>query len=286
MPSAKITSLQNPRVKEAVKLRDRKGREQQGRILIEGLREISRALEAGGDALEAFVCDELCEAPAAAEVLDSLRQRKKVSLFSVTAPVMAKLSFGDRQEGLIVIARPPQMTLADLSVAAKKRGGAPLFAVVEGVEKPGNLGAILRTADAAAVSGLIVAGGGTDLFNPNVIRASLGAIFTVPICAATSDETLAWLKKQQVRIFATRVEASQPYTSADLTVGAAIVLGSEAEGLSPEWSDPEITSISIPMLGSVDSLNLSASAAILFYEALRQRNLARNSVEARAPRRG
>src|SRR6185436_11989964 len=143
MPSAKITSLQNPRVKEAVKLRDRKGREQLGRILIEGLREISRALEAGGDALEAFVCDELCEAPAAAEVLDSLRQRKKVSLFSVTAPVMAKLSFGDRQEGLIVIARPPQMTLADLSVAAKKRGGAPLFAVVEGVEKPGNLGAIL-----------------------------------------------------------------------------------------------------------------------------------------------
>jgi RNA methyltransferase, TrmH family len=276
MPLATITSLQNPRVKEAVKLRDRKGRQQQGRILIEGVREISRALEAGVEITEAFVCEPLCSGERAAELLADLRQRKETFLLSVSEQVMSKLSFGERKEGLLAIGHPPQKSLDDLAVpnSVKKENAPPLFAVVEGVEKPGNLGAILRTADAAGVSGLIVADGGTDLFNPNAIRASLGAIFTVPVCSATSAEALAWLRKQKLRIFASRVGAALPYSNADLAAPAAIVLGSEARGLSPLWTANDITPISLPMLGSVDSLNLSATAAVLFYEALRQRKAA------------
>lgn len=273
MPLPTVTSLQNPRVKEAVKLRDRKGREQQGRILIEGVREIGRALAAGVDITEAFVCEPLCSDEPATELLAELRQRKKISLLSVSEQVMSKLAFGEREEGLIAIARPPQRSLDDLA-AATKRTAPRVFAVVEGVEKPGNLGAILRTADAAGVSGLIVASGGTDLFNPNAIRASLGAIFTVLVCSATSAETLAWLRQQKLRIFATRVGAALPYSEADFTASAAIVLGSEARGISPLWTGSDITPISLPMLGSVDSLNLSATAAILFYESLRQRKAA------------
>lgn len=273
MPPFTITSPQNPRVKDALKLRDRKGREQQGRILVEGIREISRALEADVEITEAFVCESLCCEDPAAELSANLRQRKTISVLSVNEQVMSKLSFGDRAEGVIAIGRPPQRSLDDLAHAIKKIP-LPLIAVVEGVEKPGNLGAILRTADAAGVNGLIVASGGTDLFNPNTIRASLGAIFSVPACAATSEETIAWLQKQKLRIFATRVDASVNYTAADLSAPSAIVLGSEARGLSPLWEGSCATSISLPMLGSVDSLNLSATAAILFYEALRQRKIA------------
>lgn len=275
MPLSTITSLQNPRVKEAVKLRDRKGREQQGRILVEGVREIGRALEADVEVTEAFVCEPLCSDASAAKLLAALRQRKTIFLLSVSEQVMSKLSFGERREGLIAIGHPPQRSLDDLAVVVKpNRASPPLVAVVEGVEKPGNLGAILRTADAAGVSGLIVADGGTDLFNPNAIRASLGAIFSVPVCSATSAEALAWLRKQKLRIFATRVGVPLLYSDADFAAPAAIVLGSEARGLSPLWTANDITPISLPMLGSVDSLNLSATAAVLFYESLRQRNTA------------
>jgi TrmH family RNA methyltransferase len=273
MPHLTITSLQNPRIKEAVKLRDRKGREQQGKILVEGIREIGRALEAGVEITEAFVCETLCTEKSAAELLAKLHRRKEISLLFVSEQVMSKLSFGNRAEGLIAIARQPQKSLADLARAMQKQSH-PLFAVLEGVEKPGNLGAILRTADAAGVCGLIVASGGTDIFNPNAIRASLGAIFSVPICAATSAETLAWLRQQNLRIFATRVDASLTYSEADFSAPCAMVLGSEARGLTPLWTGSDITSISLPMIGSVDSLNLSATAAILFYEVLRQRKCA------------
>lgn len=272
MPALTITSLQNPRVKEAAKLRDRKGREQQGRILVEGIREISRALAAGVEIMEAFVCEPLCTEEPAAELLARLHLEKEISLFTVNEQVMSKLSFGNRAEGLIAIARPPQSSLDDLARVMKKES-LPLIAVVEGAEKPGNLGAILRTADAAGVSGLIVASGGTDLFNPNTIRASLGAIFTVPVCTATTDEALTWLQKQKLRIFATRVDGAVSYCDADLSVPCALVLGSEARGLSPPWKGGGVVSVSLPMLGSVDSLNLSATAAILFYESLRQRKI-------------
>jgi TrmH family RNA methyltransferase len=144
-------------------------------------------------------------------------------------------------------------------------------AVVEGVEKPGNLGAILRTADAAGIAALIVAEGGTDLYNPNAIRASLGAIFSVPVCQAASDATIDWLRSQSFRVVAARVDGPIEYTQVDFRGRVAIVLGSEAHGLSTAWQVSYVQSIKLPMLGTVDSLNLSATAAVLFYEALRQR---------------
>jgi TrmH family RNA methyltransferase len=147
----------------------------------------------------------------------------------------------------------------------------PLLAVIEGVEKPGNLGAVLRTADGAGVSAVIVAESGTDLFNPNVIRASLGTIFSVPVAVASTGDVLAWLRERGIRIVAARVQASIDYTSADYRGAVAIALGSEARGLSDAWAELADISVHVPMLGIADSLNVSATAAVIFYEALRQR---------------
>jgi RNA methyltransferase, TrmH family len=258
-----ITSLQNPRVKAAARLRERSGRDDQGRIIIDGVRETSRALAADVDVVELYVVPELCR--------DEQHQRllataKHVERLDVSPHVMEKLAFGHRVEGIVAVARPPKKQLGDL-----KLPNQPLVAVVEGAEKPGNLGAIVRTADAAGVAAVIVADGGTDLYNPNAIRASLGAIFTVPVCNASSAEALAWLRQNRFRIFAARVDVAVQYTSVDFRGPAAIALGSEAQGLSEEWQAADITAIHLPLLGTVDSLNLSATAAVLFYEALRQR---------------
>lgn len=262
----KITSAANTRVKQAARLRDRQGRNDQQRFLIDGLREITRAVEAGVELIEVFYCPELFR-PEHHDLLQAAKQRGAEPL-EVTRPIMEKLAYGDRAEGILAVAHPPQRKLADLQLPEN-----PLVAVIEGVEKPGNLGAILRTADAADVSAVIVADGGTDLFNPHVIRASLGAIFTVPVCAATSSETLAWLKNRSLAIWTARVDADMDYWNAELSGPAAIVLGSEARGLSRNWSGENVRSIRLPLLGRVDSLNLSATAAVLFYEALRQRRL-------------
>jgi TrmH family RNA methyltransferase len=260
-----ITSVHNPRIKAAARLRERRGREEQGRIIIDGLREISRGVEAGVDVLELYYVDDLCQDAQHAALLKGAASRG-AELISVVPRVMEKLAFGNRTEGLVAVASTPRRELADLPLA-----GEMLVAVVEGIEKPGNLGAILRTADATGVSALIVADGGTDLYNPNAIRASLGAIFTVPVAAATSGQTLAWLRAGDFRILAASVGSGRDYTQADYRGRTAIVLGSEALGLSGQWHGPHVTAISLPMLGGVDSLNLSATAAVLFYEALRQR---------------
>ncbi len=260
-----ITSVQNPRIKVAARLRDRQGRNDQGRIVIDGLREIRLALAAGIDVIELYFFSGLCENEEHQRLLAEAEQQG-AELIEVAPHVMEKLSFGHRVEGLVAVAQPPQKSLADL-----KLGADPFVVVVEAIEKPGNLGAILRTADAAGVSALIVADGRTDLFNPNAIRASLGAIFTVPVCAANGDEALAWLREQKCRLLATRVNGSAEYTQADFRGSVAIILGSEAHGLSERWQSADVSTLRLPMLGRVDSLNLSATAAVLFYEALRQR---------------
>lgn len=276
-----ITSHSNPRVKAAARLRDRQGRDAQGRIIIDGTREIGRAIEGGVRIVELYVCDELLEAEQ--KVLVERATAVGAQRADVTRQVMEKLAFGQRVEGLLAIADTPRRSLADLEQVFhpfKRRSGpaenrpamGPLIAVLEGVEKPGNVGAVLRTADAAGLSALIVADGGTDLYNPNAIRASLGAIFTMPTCAATSAETLAWLRSNHCQIVAAQVDGSTPYTRIDFRRPTAIVLGSEARGLSDQWQDQDITAVSLPMLGRVDSLNVSATAAVLFYEALRQRS--------------
>lgn len=271
-----ITSLQNPRVKAAARLRDRRHRDKQGRILIDGARELGRAIRAGVRLAEVFVCRAACQASEARQVLEALgptgqdaggaASRGAVEVFDVTEAVLEKLVFGQRCDGLLGVAETPQRRLDDLRLPER-----PLVAVLEGVEKPGNVGAVLRSADAAGVSALVVADPRTDLYNPNAIRSSLGAVFTVPAAVATAEETAAWLKRQSLAVYAARVEGAAAYTEADFRRPAAIVLGSEAQGLSPQWSGEWITPVRIPMLGAADSLNVSAAAAVLFYEALRQR---------------
>lgn len=259
-----ITSLHNQRVRDAARLRDRRQREKQGRILIDGARELSRAIESGVELLEAFVCEPLCHTDEARRVLSQL-PATRADLLSVSPEVFQKLAFGQRAEGVLAAARTPRRSLAELVLSDE-----PLVAVVEAVEKPGNLGAVLRSADAAGVSAVLATGHGTDLYNPNVIRASLGTVFTLPVCAAAATEILAWLRERRFAIFAARPDAKQLYTEVRYTGRTAIVLGSEAAGLSDAWRSNDVTAIKLPMRGRADSLNISAAAAVLFYEALRQ----------------
>lgn len=258
-----ITSRQNARVKAAAKLRERRGREEQGRIIIDGVREISRAIEAGVEMIELFVCERLATNDASQLIEQNSGDCEFVP---VTESVYEKLAFGNRSEGLVAVARPPQRDLADIQVADDS-----LVAVLQQVEKPGNIGAVLRSADATGVMAVITADPGTDLFNPNAIRASAGTIFSVPIVAATSEATRDWLRSHGFRILATRVDGAVNYSAATYVGKTAIVLGSEAHGLSTDWQGQDVTPIKLPMLGVADSLNVSVTAAVLFYEALRQR---------------
>jgi TrmH family RNA methyltransferase len=262
-----LTSFANPRVKAATALRDRRERDRVGLTLVDGAREVRRALDAGVDVVEAFVCEPLLAGPDARAALDLLRDRD-VPVQATSEAVFAKLAFGERAEGLLVVVRVPSTALADIELP-----GDPLVAVIEGVEKPGNVGAVLRSADGAGVDAVVAASPRTDLFNPNAIRASAGTMFTVPTGAAPTPEVLAWLRDRALRIVAARVGAGRPYTETDLTGPLAIVLGAEADGLSDAWAADGIDAVNLPMLGVADSLNVSISAAILLYEARRQRGL-------------
>ena len=263
-----ITSLTNPRVKAAVRLRDRRERETTGLTIVDGARELLRALDAGVHVETTFVASDLLRTPDAVTVADRLRHRP--ATFEVTSPVLAKVAFGERNDGIVAIVRTPSPTLADLDHVV---ADDPLIVVVEGVEKPGNLGAVLRTADAAGAAAVIAADQRTDLFNPNAIRASLGTIFALPVVSATTADTLAWLARHGIRTVAAVVDAGVAYTDADLTGPLAIVLGSEADGLSAAWQGPSVDPVAIPMAGIADSLNVSIAAAILLYEAVRQRTV-------------
>ena len=260
-----ITSRQNQRVKDAAKLRDRRAREKQRRTLIDGARELGCAIDAGVPLLEVFVCEPLCSDDARQIVRRQLDATEAVVSY-VTAEVFEKLAFGERAEGVVGVVSTPAPALTDLTLPPK-----PIVAVLEGIEKPGNVGAVIRSADAAGVAAVIVADGGTDLFNPSAIRASLGTIFALPVAAASSHDTLSWLGEQGLPIFATQPDASLTYTEVDWSAGGAMILGSEARGLGDVWQGDKVTPIGLPMRGVADSLNVSATAAVLFYEALRQR---------------
>lgn len=263
-----ITSLTNPRVKAAVRLRDHRERAATGLTIVDGAREILRAVDAGVRVETTFIAPDLVRLPDAIAVADRLGRRP--TAIEVSPAVLAKVAFGDRSDGVVAIVEAPRVGLADLTLPLNA-----LIVVVEGIEKPGNLGAILRSADGAGVSALIAAEPRTDLFNPNAIRASLGTIFGTPVVSATSAETLAWLTARGVRPIATIVDAETNYTDADLTGPVAVVLGSEAGGLGPTWRDPAVLPISIPMAGAADSLNVSVAAAVVLYEAVRQRAVIR-----------
>jgi TrmH family RNA methyltransferase len=261
-----ITSRQNPRVKDAARLRDARERQRSGRFIIDGAREIVRAIESGVRPVEAFVCDELCTSADSRQAEAAVR-RSNPEVFSVSNEVYEKLAFGERREGVIVVAERLERGLGDVRLPANA-----VVAVLEGVEKPGNVGPVLRSADAAGVDAVIVADGRTDLYNPNTIRASLGTVFRANVCEATTAEAIAWLRAQGLAIVAARPDAAKLYTEFDFGAGAAMVLGSEAAGLSAAWQSADITPVRLPMRGIADSLNVSTTAAVLFYEALRQRN--------------
>ncbi len=261
-----ITSRSNPRVTAAAGLRDRRERDRQGLTLVDGARETRRAIAAGADVVEVYVCEPLLAGPDARAALDALTERA-IPVTTVSESVFERLAFGERAEGLLAVVRIPDLDLARLVLPVD-----PLIAVIEGVEKPGNVGAILRSADGAGVDALIVASPRTDPFNPNAIRASAGTIFSVPLAVATSEAALAWLRANGVRTIATRIGAPTMYTGADLRGPLAIVLGTEADGLSAVWTGADIDAVGIPMRGLADSLNVSVSAAVLLYEARRQRD--------------
>jgi TrmH family RNA methyltransferase len=269
-PTPVIESPANARVKAAAALRDRRSRQEAGLTLVDGGRESLRAMEAGAAVETAFVCRSLLTGRDAQRVVEKVEQSfgpfgAPIELVEVGERAFERVAFGDRSDGVILVVRIPERRLDDLALP-----DAPLLIVTEDVEKPGNLGAILRTADAVAADGVIAAGG-TDLYNPNVIRASIGTVFSLQVAAAPAAEVAAWLRRRGVRIVASRVDAARLHIEADLTGPVALVLGSEAEGLSDAWRAPDVEGIRLPMLGIADSLNVSAAAAVLLYEAWRQR---------------
>ncbi len=261
-----LTSFANPRVRAATALRQRRERDRSGLTLVDGSRELRRLLDAGAVVVEAFVCEQLLAGADARAVLDRFRA-DGTTVHSTSEELFSRLAFGERTEGVMAVVRIPSVALDDLRLPAD-----PLVAVIEGVEKPGNVGAVLRSADGAGASAVIAADARTDLFNPNAIRASAGTAFSVPLAAASTAQTIRWLRERGLRIMAARVDADLLYTRADLTGPLAIAFGAETQGLTEAWADPVIQAVRLPMLGVADSLNVSASAAVLLYEARRQRD--------------
>ena len=250
--------------------------------IVEGIREISRALEHHIQPSEVYLCPALIQEPAAQDIAAQFINNEPnapTKLFEVTPQVFGKIAYRGESGGILLVIPIKDTQLEDLLL-----GAAPLLAIIEGVEKPGNLGGILRTADAAGVDSVIICGdqehSGTDIYNPNVIRASLGAIFSVPTLSVDNGRLLNWLHHHNIHIIATTPAATQVYTTADMTGPTAIVMGSEAHGLSTTWLQAAHEQVTIPMFGTVDSLNLSVSTGLLLYEAVRQRQTTWNATPA------
>jgi len=265
-----IESPANPRIKAALRLRERRERDETGLTLVDGGREALRAMESGVTVETAFVSPPLLSSTEARRVFEKLDQSfgpygASIDLVEVGERAFERLAYGDRADGVVLVVRQPRTGLADLELPAD-----PLVVVTEDVEKPGNVGAILRSADAVGAAA-VIAVAGTDLFNPNVIRASVGTVFSVPVATGSADEVAAWLRARGLRIVASRVDADRLHVDADLRGAVALVLGSEASGLSEAWRASDVEAIRLPMAGAADSLNVSAAAAVLLYEAWRQR---------------
>ena len=260
-----ITSLQNPRIKNLVRLRDRRPRDEQKVFPVEGYRAISRALERKVPIRELYYAPDWFLG-SNEEDLIAATEAAGARLFELTKTVFAKIAYRDRPEGLLAIVDQWAPTLEDL-----KLGDPPFLLVVESIEKPGNLGTILRSADAAGVDAVIVCDPVTDLFNPNVVRSSTGVLFAVDVAIQSSDEVIRWLKDRRIRIVATTPHSDTLYTRADLTGPLAVVMGSEQFGLSRTWLEACDLPVRIPMAGQADSLNVAMATLITLFEAVRQR---------------
>ena len=253
----KITSTQNPKVKRLAALQQKSAeRRREGVFVVEGRRELDHCIEAGYEVESIFVCQDI--------VPDNLPPAAKT--YDVSTRVYERIAYRGSTEGIVAIVYAKQLTLNDL-----KLGDKPFVVVLESVEKPGNLGAVLRSADAAGVDAVIVCDPLTDLYNPNLIRSSIGAIFTVPCVACTSEECIRFLKERGIQILTAQLQDSRLYYDVDMRRPTAIVMGTEATGLTQQWRLAADAHIRIPMLGRLDSLNVSVSAAVLMYEAVRQR---------------
>ena len=258
-----ITSAQNPKIKRLLQLQQKSSeRRKAGLFVVEGIREVERCVEKGYEIDTIFYLNK----PMAENISEIIEKNKDIKLFEVSPTIYEKIAYRGSTEGVIAEVKTKDKTLKDLNLSKN-----PLVVVLESVEKPGNLGAILRSADAAGADALIVCDPLTDLYNPNLIRNSTGAIFSVPCVACTSEECIKFLKENNIQILTAQLQDSELYYDTDMKRGTAIVMGTEATGLTDIWRKAADAHIRIPMLGITDSLNVSVSAAILLYEAVRQR---------------
>jgi len=290
MPRPLLTSTSNPRIRETLKLRQGRDRRSAGLFIAEGVREIERALAGKLELSAVFWCPRMLRSrddtpPGVAtglKTLDRLIDRDRVDAFPVSVGVMHKLAYRENPEGVLAVFRTPTRHLQTLR---PRRSSEALWLVAVGPTKPGNVGAMARTAEGMGADGLIVTDGRIDAFNPNAIRASTGAVFSLPLVSASGEMVRPWLERQGVRVFAAALEGATACDGVDLTGPAAIVIGAEDEGLNREWLDwaaAHGTIVQAPMVGElVDSLNASVAAGVLLYEVTRQRRAAsRAAVDA------
>lgn len=262
-----ITSTQNTTVKKLLQLQEKsRTRKKENRFIIEGIREIELAIKGGYTISELYYFPELFSAEKAAGLLNDFYS--ETDLVEISAEVYHKIAYRGSTEGVIAVAAGKDLSLNALKIGNEN----PLILVAEAPEKPGNIGALLRTADAANADAVIIANPRTDMFNPNIIRSSVGCVFTNQIAAADSSEIIKFLKDRKIGIFGAALQASVPYYSVDFRQPSAIVVGTEATGLSKEWLENTTQNIKIPMQGEIDSMNVSVAAGILIFEAKRQRN--------------
>jgi TrmH family RNA methyltransferase len=257
-----ITSVQNPYIKSLVQLQEKaKVRKQTGTFLIEGQREIELALKGGYEIETILICTDL------AQPSENLKiPRSEHQLIEISKEVYQKLAYRDTTEGILAVAKTKSLALSELKLSKN-----PLILVGEAIEKPGNVGAILRTADASNVDAVIIANPKSDLYNPNIIRSSVGCLFTRQIAVGTTEEVIAYLKANNITIYSATLQDSTEYHTQDYTTPTALVVGTEATGLSEKWRTESTKNIIIPMQGEIDSMNVSVAAAILLFEAKRQR---------------
>ena len=259
-----ITSAQNPKIKTLLTLQEKsKERRKSGLFVVEGRRELLHCIEAGYEPYAVFYCPDIISE----EDFQEIASRCSCGFIKVPQPLYDKVAYRGGTEGVIAELRCKNMGLEALTLPEN-----PLVVVLESVEKPGNLGAVLRSADASGADAVIVCDPLTDMYNPNLIRSSIGAIFTVPVATASSEDTITWLKAKGIKIYTAQLQDSEWYYDTDMRGGTAIVMGTEATGLTDCWRKAADAHIKIPMLGRLDSLNVSVSAAILMFEAVRQRN--------------
>jgi RNA methyltransferase, TrmH family len=264
-----ITSPANPRIKQLVALRRRREREQAGVTLVEGQAEIDLALAAGVAPQALYHCPELAS-PGAGQIVERAAARG-AEILRVSRPVFEKVSYREGPDGLLAVVPAVETALDALLLGNRPLGDRPLVLICAGLEKPGNLGAILRTADAAGVNAVVAADPVADWGNPNVVRASKGTVFCVPVASATGTQALDWVRARGLQLVAAAPDAARLVTDSDLTGPTAIAVGAERSGLSAEWLEHADVTVRIPMFGLADSLNVSTSAAIITYEAVRQR---------------